>query len=196
MSSDVVEPDRSAGLFAEAIACTERSGDVFIASALHSNAGVRCLLSADIAGARAHLERAAEAAAAIGERSHHRMVNLGWVLRAEGDTAGARDSFVAGLQVSRRNGDRSGHAYATLGLACLAADDGDWQLASRLHGAADMFLDLTGEPWQQPEARYRLSSIDELCSRLGEEQRDRAYSAGKVLGINEALTLALHAGTS
>ena len=34
MSSDIVEPDQSAGLFAEAIACTERSADVFSASAL------------------------------------------------------------------------------------------------------------------------------------------------------------------
>ncbi len=196
MCSDIVEPDRSAGLFAEAIACTERSGDAFIAAALHTNAGVRCLLATDIAGARAHLERAAEAGVAIGDRSHHGPVNLGWVLRAEGDTAGARDSFVAGLQLSRRNGERTGHAYATLGLACLATDDGDWQVASRLHGAADAFLDLTGEPWQQPEASYRLSSIDELRSRLGDEQCDRAYSAGKALGVNEALRLALEAGTS
>jgi predicted ATPase/class 3 adenylate cyclase len=196
MCSDMVEPDMSAGLFAEAIACTERSGDAFIAAALRNNAGVRCLLHDDIAGARAHLEAAAEACAAIGERSHHRLVNLGWVQRAEGDTAGARDSFVTGLQLSRRNGERSGHAYATLGLACLAADDGDWRLASRLHGAADMFLDLAGEQWQQPEASYRLSNIDELQSRLGDEQRDRAYSAGKALRINEALRLALDAGTS
>ena len=196
MCSDMVEPDRSAGLFAEAIACTERSGDAFIAAALRNNAGVRCLLYDDIAGARAHLEAAAEASAAIGERSHHRLMNLGWVQRAEGDTAGAGDSFVAGLQLSRRNGERSGHAYGALGLACLAADDGDWRLASRLHGAADMFLDLAGEPWQQPEASYRLASIDELRSRLGGEQYDRAYSAGKALGINEALRLAVEAGTS
>jgi predicted ATPase/class 3 adenylate cyclase len=196
MASDLVEPDKSAGLFAEAIACTERSGDVFIASALHINAGVRCLLFADIAGARAHLELAAKAAVTLGERGHHRLVNLGWVLRAEGDSGGARDSFVEGLHISRRNGERSGLAYATLGLACLAADDGDGQIASRLHGAADMFLDRTSQPWQQPEASYRLSSIDELRRRLGAEECDRAYSAGKALGINEALRLALDAGTS
>jgi hypothetical protein len=136
------------------------------------------------------------AASAIGEQSHHRLVNLGWVQRAEGDPAGARDSFIAGLQLSRRNGERSGHAYAALGLACLAADGGDWRLAGRLHGAADMFLDLAGESWQQPEASYRLASIDELHSRLGDEQGDRAYSAGQALGINEALRLALDAGSS
>jgi predicted ATPase/class 3 adenylate cyclase len=194
MSSDLVQPEMSAGLFAEAIACTERSGDVFTAAALHINAGVRCLLSDDFAGARAHLERAAETGAAIGERRHHRLVNLGWVLRAEGDTTGARDSFVAGLQLSRRSGERRGLAYAALGLACVAADDGHYQVASRLHGAADMFLNRTSEPWQQPEASYRLASINELHSRLGDEECDRAYSAGKALGISEALRLALDAG--
>jgi predicted ATPase/class 3 adenylate cyclase len=192
MSSDLVQPDMSAALFAEAIACTDRSGDVFIASALHINAGVRCLLSADISAARAHLERAAEAAATIGERGHHRLVNLGWVSRAEGDTAGARDSFVAGLHLSRRNGERSGLGYATLGLACLAADGGDCQLASRLHGAADMFMDRAGgERWQQPEASYRQASVDELLRRLGEEQFDRAYAAGKALSVSAAVSLAL-----
>jgi hypothetical protein len=65
-----------------------------------------------------------------------------------------------------------------------------------LHGAADMFLDRTAQPWQQPEASYRLSSLDELHSRLGAEPCDRAYSAGKALGINDALRLALDAGTS
>jgi predicted ATPase/class 3 adenylate cyclase len=195
MPSDVVEPDASAGLFAEAIACTERSGDVLIAASLHNNAGVRCLRSGDIAGARAHLEKASAAAAAIGENSHHRLVNLGWVLRAEGDTAGARDKFVAGLQLSRRNAERSGLAYATLGLACLAADLGNYQVASELHGAAATFIDRTGgEPWQEPEASYRRDSIDELLDRLGREQFDRAHAAGKVLSINGAVRLALRVG--
>ena len=32
-------------------------------------------------------------------------VNLGWVLRAEGDPDGARSTFEAALRISRRNGD-------------------------------------------------------------------------------------------
>jgi predicted ATPase/class 3 adenylate cyclase len=192
MSSSVVEPDGSASLFAEAIACTERSGDVFIASALYNNAGVECLRSGDIPGARAHLERAEEAAAAIGESSHHRCVNLGWVLRAEGDTAGARDRFLVGLRLSRRNGERSGLAYATLGLACIAGDVGSCQVASELHGAADMFLDRTGgEPWQEPEVSYRLDSINGLRTRFGTEQFARGYAAGKALRVSAAMDLAM-----
>ncbi len=198
MCTDLVEPDVSAGLFAEAIACTERSGDALIASGLHNNAGVQCLRAGDIAGARGHLEAAAAAAESIGDTSHHRSVNLGWVLRAEGDPAGARDKFVAGLRLSRRNGERSGLAHATLGLACLAADAGSCQVATELHGAAAMFMSRTGgEPWQEePEASYRLDSIGELRNRLGDEQFDHGYAAGAALGVNEAVRLALRAGIS
>jgi hypothetical protein len=42
--------------------------------------------------------------------------------------------------MSRRNGDRSGIALAGLGLACLAADAGDWHRAAMLHGVAQAFL--------------------------------------------------------
>ena len=53
-------------------------------------------------------------------------VNMGWVLRQDNDPDGARSSFQEALRISRRTRDRSGMAYASLGLACLAADDGDW----------------------------------------------------------------------
>jgi tetratricopeptide (TPR) repeat protein len=193
----MVEPDASERLFAEAIACTERSGDLLIASLLHNNAGVRYLCLGDIAGARAHLEQAAAAAAAIGDRRHYLLVNLGWVARAEGDQADAAARFVAGLRRSGRNGERSGLAYATLGLACVAADTRDWQVASQLHGAADMFLDRTGgEAWQEPEASYRNDSLGQLRKCLGQDQFDSAYAAGKALSFGAAFNLALAVGPS
>lgn len=78
--------------------------------------------------------------------------NLGLMLRAEGDPEGARSAFVASLRISGRNTDTSG-MYAILGLACLAGDGGDWDRAAALHGAAQAFLDRTGNPWQELEAR-------------------------------------------
>ena len=53
-----IDPARSRQLFAEAIACTERSGDHLTNSALHSNAGCAALDTGDIPAARAHLEAA------------------------------------------------------------------------------------------------------------------------------------------
>ena len=191
LSADLIGPARAEQLFAEAIACTERSGDQLIGSLLRNNAGVHALRAGDLPAARAHLEQAARAERAIGEESSAVPVNLGWVLRQDGDPDGARSMFQAGLRIARRNGDRPDMAYACLGLACLAADLGDWYLAGTLHGVAQAFLDLTGEAWQDPEARYRRESLGQLRARLGHEQADQAYAEGMALSLDQALNLAL-----
>jgi len=92
--------------------------------------------------------------------------------------------------MSRRSGDRFCIAYASLGLACLAADTGGWQRAAVLHGIAQAFLDRTGQPWHEPEARYRQDSLDQVRGHLGHEQFERAYASGMTLRSAEALDLA------
>jgi predicted ATPase len=191
LSSDLIDPVHSEQLFTEAIACTERSGDRLIAYNLHNNLGVHALRVGDIPAARAHLEQAAVIIPELGEKSHHVTVNLGWVLRQENETDGARARFEAGVRMSLRYGERIGVAYSSLGLACVAADDGDWYRAAEVHGAAQAFQNGTGWPWQEPESRYRQESLDKLRAQLGDEQFDRAYGAGSVLGFDGALDLVL-----
>jgi predicted ATPase/class 3 adenylate cyclase len=191
LSADLIDPARADQLFAEAIACTERSGDQLIASILLNNVSMHDLRAGDLPAARAHLEAAARAARAIGEESSTVAINLGWVLRQEGDPADAQSKFEAGLRIARRNGDRSDLGYASLGLACLTADLGDWARAAVLHGVAQALLDRTGEPWQEPEVRYRRESLDLLRSRLGGEQAGRAYATGLALSFDQALDQAL-----
>jgi predicted ATPase len=191
LCSDLIAPAQSERLFAEAIACTERSGDALMGSFLHNNAGVHALRAGDIPAARAHLEHADQAAQATGAISHHVSVNLGWVLRQEGDPDGARARFEASLRVGRRNGERSGLAYAALGLACAAADLGDLRRAAELHGVAQAFLDRTAEPWQDPEAGYRQDSLRQVRASLGPEQYERAYAQGLTLAPDQAFDLAL-----
>ena len=77
-----IDPARSGPLFAEAIACTERSGDHLINSILHHNASVAALDAGDLPAARAHLEAAAQAAQQIGWESAFAPGMLGSVLRA------------------------------------------------------------------------------------------------------------------
>ena len=191
LPSDLIDPARYGQLFTEAIACTERSGDRLMEYYLHNNAGCHALRAGDIPAARAHLEEAAQAQQAIGHSSSHVSVNLGWVLCQESDPDGAQSMFEAGLRISRRNGERSGLAYASLGLACLAADRGDWHRAAELHGVAQAFLDRTGSPWDEVDARYRRDSLDNVRAGLGEEQFDRVYAQGMTLSLEKALDLAL-----
>jgi predicted ATPase/DNA-binding XRE family transcriptional regulator len=187
-----IDPARCVRLYPEAIACTERSGDRLFNYYLRNNAGFHALSAGDITAARAHLQQAAQVQQAIGHSSSHIVpVNFGWVLRQEGDPDGARSMFEAALGMSLRSGERSGLAYASLGLACLAADQGDWRRAGELHGAAQAFLDRTGQAWSTCEARYRRDSLDQVRARLGQEHFDRLYASGTTLSLEQALDAAL-----
>jgi predicted ATPase/class 3 adenylate cyclase len=189
--SEPFGPARTGELFAEAIACTERSGDLLVAGLLHNNAGAHALRDGHITAARAHLERAGQAMQEIGASNQFVSINLGWVLRQENDPHGAQAVFEACLRTSRRSGERSGLAYASLGLACAAADLADDDRAAGLHGAAQTLIERTGEPWQEPEERYRLDSLGKVRTALGEERFERAYAAGRALSLGQAFDLAL-----
>jgi hypothetical protein len=127
----------------------------------------------------------------ISEKSHHVQVNLGWVARLENDPADAASRFRAGLWQSRRTGERMGLAYASLGLACTAADLGDWQRAAELHGVAQSFLDRLTEPWQDLENGYRRDSMAKARAVLGGDEFDRAYSRGSGLSFDDAFSVAM-----
>jgi NB-ARC domain len=75
--------------------------------------------------------------------------------------------------------------------ARLAGDAGDWDRAAALHGAAQAFLDRTGSPWEELEARYRRDSLGQARAHLGDEQLERAYAAGIAFSLEKALDLAL-----
>jgi predicted ATPase/class 3 adenylate cyclase len=188
---DAVHPGGSEELSAEAVACTERSGDLVTKYVLHNNAAVRALRAGDHSGARGHLEQAAAIMPVICEKSHHVQVNLGWVARLDNDPADAVSRFRAGLWQSRRTGERIGLAYASLGLACTAADLGDWQRAAGLHGVAQAFLDRLTEPWQDLEDAYRRDSMAKARAALGDGEFDRAYSRGSGLSFDAAFALAM-----
>jgi len=185
----ITDPARAGPLFTEAIACTQRSGDHLVADFLLNNAGVHALRAGDIPAARAYLQQAAQATRAIGGNNLHLSINMGWVLRQDRDRDGARSAFNQALQMSRRSGDRADVAYASLGLACLAADEGDWHRAAMIHGIAQAFLNRTGLPWEDLEARYRRDSLDHVRAHLGQEQSERVHAEGMALSFSKALEL-------
>jgi predicted ATPase/class 3 adenylate cyclase/tetratricopeptide (TPR) repeat protein len=191
MTSYALEPAGSGQLFAEAIACTNRSGDELIAYHLHNNAGVQALLTGDMTAARAHLEQATQGSHTIGEDNSVVWINLGWVLRAENDSAAARGMFESALRMARRTGQRYLVAYTSLGLACLAADLSDWHRAALLHGVAQAFLDRIGDRWQEPEESYRRDNISQIRAQFGDDRFELAYAEGKTLSFDDAVDVAL-----
>ena len=190
LSNALIDPAHATPLFTEAIACAQRSGDILGTYRATNNAGVHALRAGDIPTARAYLYQAAQAMRAIGLESPNVWTNMGWALRQDNDPGGARSSFEATLRMSRRNGDRNGMAYASLGLACLAADAGDWHRAAELHGVAQAFLDASEQPWEELEARYRRESLRQVRAHLGQDQFNLAHASGMALSLDQALDLA------
>ena len=191
LALDMTDPDAAEQLYAEGIACTQRSGDRLMAYVLHNNGSVHALRAGDVAAARAHLVQAGQAGAEVGEQSQVVQVNMGWVLRQEHDPEAARATFQAGVRLSRRIGDTYGLAYCCLGLACVASDLGNWRQSAGLHGTAQAFFDQLGGPWQDPEDRYREDSIAAVRRRLGDAPFDQAYASGRALSFDDAIALAL-----
>jgi tetratricopeptide (TPR) repeat protein len=181
----------SGQLYAEAFACTERSGDLFIEQLLHNNAGWDALETGDIPAARAHAEAAIQGAEALGTPHPYASHTLGLVLRAEHDLDGARSILQQALRIARRVGDKTTMAETILGLACVAGDLGHWHRAVVLHGAAQALLDQTGVPWVPFDARYRQESLDQAGAALSDEQFRQAYTRSMTLGFDQAMHLAL-----
>jgi predicted ATPase/class 3 adenylate cyclase len=188
---DLIDPAESGQLFAEAFASAQRCGDDGVKHMLYVSASNYALAACDIPAARAYVEQAILVARTVGLSAWLTLLQLGWVLRAEHDSDQARSTLQTALRTSRRNGDRLGIAYATLGLALLAADTGDCDLAAELHGAAQAAVDRTGMHWEQLEARYRQQSLQHVRAALGDERFDDAYAAGMKLTSEAAIGLAL-----
>jgi hypothetical protein len=178
-------------LSTEALACTERSGDLLIEQTLHHLIGWDALETGDLLGARVHMEAAIRGAEAIGFAHAETTLNLGWVLRAEHDLDGARSALQEALRIGRRIGARKDMAEAILVLACLAGDLGDWPRAAVRHGAAQVLLDQTGVPWDTFVAEIRQESLDQARAALGDEPFQRAYAHGMALSFDQTISLAL-----
>ena len=184
-------PAASGPLYAEAIACTGRSGDLYNNSVVHMLAGGAALENGDIPGARAHLAQSIQAAETIGEPHLFASVNLGDVLLAERDYDGARSTYAEVVRISRRIGNRAHIAFAVLGLASLAADLGAWHRAAMLRGIAQAMADQIGMRWEPSNTRAREESLDRIGAALGDEQVQQAYAYGMALSFDQAIDLAL-----
>jgi hypothetical protein len=153
---------------------------------LQNNAGNESLRNGDTAAARRSFEEAERAFTEIGASLGPLTVNFGWVHREEGEPEAARGWFARAMRQSRRQGEHVEAGYAALGLACLAGDGGAFDEAALLHGIAQGFFDLVGEPVQLPELTYQEKSVAEVKHALG-PAFEHQYTAGRAMPLEDAL---------
>jgi predicted ATPase/class 3 adenylate cyclase len=195
MFAEATEDRAASRLTTEALSCAQRSGDFFTMYAISASLSNDALAAGDAGTARDYAEQALRAIEVAGGDSHAMLVNLGWVLRLEGDPAQAKVKFAEAARESRRKGNHQGLAYSYLGLACAAADQHNWQRSAELHGIAQAFLDRTERPWQMLEARYRQESMDQVRAALGEAESGEAFAEGRALSFDAAFALATQTAT-
>lgn len=130
----------------------------------------------------------------MGHRPIYAMNNLGEALLADHDVDGARRAFEHAIRISRHVGAKLNIGTAMLGLACLAADLGEWHRAATLHGAAKALHDQTGHRWEVFPSRQRAESLNQIAAALGDQQLERDYAQGTALSFDDAIDLAI--GTS
>ncbi|MGH7759347.1 MAG: tetratricopeptide repeat protein [Candidatus Dormibacteria bacterium] len=193
-------PDRIRGLELEALDSFRQAGDTVYISGQLNNLGALEFEDGHPEAARPHFEEAIAAAEEIGAvwLLASTWAGLGFLLllllqgELEAAAALARKSLIAG----RRLGLRTAVARAIFVLACCATGAGDYCWAAQLTGAHDVIdaavIDTSPTCyWTPVDQRVRDDNLARLRLALGEGEFDRAYLAGRALGPDQAVDLAL-----
>ena len=119
--------------------------------------------------------------------------NLGEVAQHEGEYERSGDLYKESLVLRHEVGDRRGICICLDGVAAVAMHTEQYMLSAILISAADALRDATSAPrTAAAQADYeRISS--RVRMELGEEEYSRAWESGRMMGFEEALTLALSA---
>ena len=157
----------SGPLYAEALACAERSGDLATKRTLHTNAGATALELGDILGARAHTEAGIRAAEALGSPHPTESLNLGMILRAEHDLVRYAD---ASRQAAARGGKDAPVCQPV--SYYLPADVAERAEALRQQARSEL-IDLRAELRREAEAEYPRDRKAQAFYMIGELTRRR-----------------------
>jgi tetratricopeptide (TPR) repeat protein len=116
---------------------------------------------------------------------------LGLVSRLVGDLEGSKGFLREALEMSARATDSSGISMSLRGLAMVANDQGRYERAARLTGAATRILDDLGESLIPALAdRWGAPAEEEARSKLGGEAYERARAEGYAMDQEQALAYA------
>ncbi len=190
--------DRRRELELEALASFRQAGDtLYIAAQLNNLASLE---AADgyVEAARDYYEEAIAAADEIGAvwLLAGAWDSLAIVLLLQGELTEAEALARKSLITARRLGLGRIVAGAIFVLTCCATGAGDYCRAAQLTGAHDVIdaaaLDASPDHfWTPLEQRARDDNRARLRQALGEGEFDRAYRAGRTLGLDQAADLAL-----
>jgi tetratricopeptide (TPR) repeat protein len=119
------------------------------------------------------------------------LYNLGWIALLQHDLDRAADVYKESLSLAWDSGMNPIVQNALEGLACLAGANGETERAARLWGAAQTLhetKDIPRDPDFLAEADARISAVR---SGMGEEVWEEAWSKGRAMTLDEAVSYTL-----
>jgi len=124
------------------------------------------------------------------------LTNLAAAEFGEGNYSAAHAHFTEGLTMLRESsgeivGDKISVSYLLDGLAALAAQRGETELAATVAGGAEHLRESINYNVEPAERRFRDAYMGALRTALSEEDFSRAYGQGRKLKLDECVALAL-----
>ena len=112
---------------------------------------------------------------------------------AERDYAGALREFRNGLRAAHSQGSEWETTFGLTGVAHMLANNGEYERAALLLGAATAMQEKVGMHPQGPRAEAQRKVIEVLGSALGEAELQRLRTEGGAMSLDEAVALATEA---
>jgi predicted ATPase/DNA-binding SARP family transcriptional activator len=187
------DPESAYELYERGAAIFREDGDDRRLAVVVTNLGALALERGDYPEAERQLETSLELVQKVGddEGMAESLRGLGTVAIATGATDRARDLLTRSLELSAEIGFPESVAYCLSGLGHVAVLEGDAPRAATLLGAAEAIVEEIGGHMLGAEQRLHEAAVDEARRRLGDERLETAVAAGRDLGLERAVALAL-----
>jgi non-specific serine/threonine protein kinase len=189
------DPAAARTLYEEAISIQRERGNLRSEAAGLNGLGDVALYQGDLPAARDYQNRSLAIQRELGDKSGiaFSLRLLGRIAVREGDLVSARELLAESLDLFKEVGDTGGVADVVEALAELSAAAGDAERALRLAGAAAAHREVIHMPLAGPDREQLERSLESARAKLG-EGAERAFSAGRALGLDQAVLEARQSG--
>ncbi|MDQ3862341.1 MAG: tetratricopeptide repeat protein [Actinomycetota bacterium] len=191
--SDLGDHEEAKKVYEEGLALSRKLDDKALLGSALISVGAEFLLQGDHERGAILNEEAARLYRERGNRGglQYALDNLGWAALMRGDQHDAEILHRESLVLSRQLGDKLVAAEALDGLACSASAGGDAARVARLFGAAEGLREAVGYRQEPREHALREPYLALARPRLPEARWDAAYTEGRRLGFEGAISYAL-----
>jgi tetratricopeptide (TPR) repeat protein len=189
--------DEARAYYESALGIRREAGDRWAIANSLNNLGLVLRDLGETAEARSLLEQGLQIGREIGDRWSvaNTLSSLGDVALSQNDLAAARGFLLESLTIGRELNDRHGLTFLLEYFAVLAAKRQRPETAETLVGAASALRAALGAPLSPTEQARLDASLADASARLGTAARDALRQAGRDLGEERAMDLAVESCT-